>query len=295
MLALIVTALWSTSFVLTKIALRSMGPLWLAFFRYESAGLVLALVSVPEVVAAARAVGLSRLAALGVLGYAIAQGPFVFALSRLPASTALLVGTVTSVVVVTVLGMVFLDERPTALSFGGIALTVAGLALFAGVAPIGGIDPAGAVAVTFSSIGYGGWLVLGRHMLHRGTSSRGVVAGSMTLGTLPLCAIAAAFEPPPPADVSLLALIAWLAVVNTAVAFTLWAESQRGLRAYESNVLSNLVLVEASLLAFVFLAEPLGAPQWAGIGLVLAGVLLTQLRASGPRPIVPEELEEPLA
>lgn len=199
----------------------------------------------------------------------------------------------TSVACVTALGALFLGERPTLVSGAGIALTVAGLALFAGVAPMAPLDPLGIVAVGLSSIGYGGWLVLGREIVHRSPSSRGLVAASMSIGALPLLGGALAAEPVPPADWSLLLIVGWLAVVNTAFAFSLWTESQRGLLAYESNIVSNLVLVEASLLALVFLAEPLGPAQWGGIGLVLAGVALTQLRATGPRPAVPEEIETP--
>lgn len=66
--------------MLTKIALRSMGPLWLGFLRYESAGLILVLVSLPHTRRAIRSVGVRRILGLGILGYALAQGPFIFGL-----------------------------------------------------------------------------------------------------------------------------------------------------------------------------------------------------------------------
>ncbi|MGH2499352.1 MAG: EamA family transporter, partial [Candidatus Limnocylindria bacterium] len=108
LLALIVTVLWSTSFLLIKLALVSVGPVWLTFLRYEFAALVLAAVSRKALRRAWREIGPARLAVFGVLGYALAQTPFIYALSRLPASTTLLIGAVFGALAVTALGAAFL-------------------------------------------------------------------------------------------------------------------------------------------------------------------------------------------
>jgi drug/metabolite transporter (DMT)-like permease len=73
-------------------------------------------------------------------------------------------------------------------------------------------------------------------------------------------------------------LIAWLAVVNTAFAFTLWNHTLRRLSAVESASINNTMLVQIALLAWLFLGEAPGIIGVAGIVLVSVGVFLTQDR-----------------
>ena len=72
-------------------------------------------------------------------------------------------------------------------------------------------------------------------------------------------------------------IIAWLALVNTAFAFTLWNRTLRTLTAVESSILNGMMLPQIALLAWVFLDEPLSARQIAGLLLVGGGTLLVQL------------------
>jgi multidrug transporter EmrE-like cation transporter len=68
------------------------------------------------------------------------------------------------------------------------------------------------------------------------------------------------------------AMIAWLAVMNTAVAFTLWNFSLRQLTAGTSSVVNNAMLPQIGLLGWLVLGEAPGPWQWAGMILVLAGL-----------------------
>jgi drug/metabolite transporter (DMT)-like permease len=71
-------------------------------------------------------------------------------------------------------------------------------------------------------------------------------------------------------------IIVWLAVVNTALAFTLWNLSLRRLSALESAAINNTMLIQIAALAWIFLDEPLGLSETIGILLVTVGILLTQ-------------------
>jgi drug/metabolite transporter (DMT)-like permease len=66
-------------------------------------------------------------------------------------------------------------------------------------------------------------------------------------------------------------------VNNTALTYTLWAQSQRSLRAVESSVLGDLTVVQVALLGWVVLGEGLHFAQIAGIVLALAGVVVVQI------------------
>ena len=72
-------------------------------------------------------------------------------------------------------------------------------------------------------------------------------------------------------------IIGWLAVVNTALAFTLWNLALRRLSAIESAGINNTMLLQIAVLAWIFLDEQPGLPELAGILLVSVGVYLTQL------------------
>jgi drug/metabolite transporter (DMT)-like permease len=74
------------------------------------------------------------------------------------------------------------------------------------------------------------------------------------------------------------AIIAWLAVVNTAATFTIWNHIQRTLTAVESSVINNMMLPQIAILAWVFLGEALTGRQIAGMALVGVGTLVVQWR-----------------
>ena len=73
-------------------------------------------------------------------------------------------------------------------------------------------------------------------------------------------------------------IIAWLAVVNTAPAFTIWNHTLRTLTAVESSVINSLMMPQIAILAFVFLGEGLTTREVIGLILVGVGVLVVQLR-----------------
>ena len=69
----------------------------------------------------------------------------------------------------------------------------------------------------------------------------------------------------------------WLAVVNTAFAFTLWSLTLRTLSALESSLINNTMLIQIPILALFFLGEQITWRE--GLGMVLAGIgiLMVQL------------------
>jgi drug/metabolite transporter (DMT)-like permease len=79
------------------------------------------------------------------------------------------------------------------------------------------------------------------------------------------------------------AIILWLAVVNSALAFTLWNRTQRFLSAMESSIINNTMLLQIAVLAWLFLGEPLTPRKLIGMMLVAAGTLIVQIRRRRPR------------
>jgi drug/metabolite transporter (DMT)-like permease len=73
------------------------------------------------------------------------------------------------------------------------------------------------------------------------------------------------------------AIIGWLAVVNTAFAFTLWNSTLRVLSAMESSIINSTMLIQIAILAWIFLGERVTWQEGLGMFLAGLGVLMVQL------------------
>ena len=104
-----------------------------------------------------------------------------------------------------------------------------------------------------------------------------VTAFSMSIGAVFLVVIGLGVEGMPTVSFRAWLIIGWLAVVNTALAFTLWNLSLRRLSAVESAGINNTMLIQIAILAWIFLDEAPGAAEVGGILLVSLGVFLIQV------------------
>jgi len=231
---------------------------------------------------------LLRLVVLGVVLYALTQGAMFVALDHQPAATTSLVLALTPLLVAG-LSSLSLGEAPRVHQLAGAGLVAAGAwAFFSGGLGATAIGMAAAVvglaANTASSL-------LGRAVNRAGEAEPLVVtAVSMAVGAALLLATGLVVEGLPSVSVRGWLIVAWLAVVNTAVAFTWWNLSLRRLSALESAVINTSMPAQIAALAWVFLDEPLGAGEILGVMLVTGGVLLASLggaalaRRAGERP-----------
>lgn len=282
LLALLVTFLWSTSWVLIKIGLDEIPALTFAGLRYTLAVGCL----VPFLVASRRrrcemraltAADWGRLLALALLLYTGTQGAQFLALAHLPAQTTSLLLSFTPVVVA-VAGVVLLAERPTGRQWSGVAVYLVGAAVFLYPPVFGGSQLFGVGVAVVGMLANAGAALVGRAVNRRATVGPLVVtAVSMGIGGICLLAAGVAVQGLPPLDPSGWLIVGWLAVVNTAVAFTLWTLTQRSLSATESSVINSTMLIQIALLAWLFLAEWPGAGGLAGLALAALGVLLVHL------------------
>ena len=106
---------------------------------------------------------------------------------------------------------------------------------------------------------------------------------SMGVGAIALLAAGIGAQGLPELSLRGWAIVAWLAAVNTAFAFTLWNVTLRKLSAMESSIINNTMLIQIAVLAWVFLGESLGARQIAGLVLASAGTLVVQLAGARRR------------
>lgn len=277
--ALLVTFLWSTSWVLIKIGLQDIPALTFAGLRYGLAFLVLLPLALRSgALARLRAPDWRALAALGLVLYAVTQGAQFLALSHLPAQTASLLMSF-SPVAVALLGASFLREPLTARQAAGIGLFLGGTLLyFLPLEPAPGLL-AGVLVALVGVVANAVASVLGRAV---NRSERigplAVTVGSMGIGSAALLTAGVVTQGLPALDARGWSIVLWLAVVNTAFAFTLWNHTLRTLTATESSVLNNTMLLQIAVLAWLFLGEALSPKEILAFAVAAAGILVVQLR-----------------
>ncbi|PKN93736.1 MAG: hypothetical protein CVU44_07935 [Chloroflexi bacterium HGW-Chloroflexi-6] len=280
--ALLVTVLWSTSWVLIKIGLRNDLPaLSFAGMRYSMAFLFL----VPAVLASPRERAVLKsltrrdwliLAGLGVITYSFAQSAQFISLAYLPSAMVSLLLNL-SPAAVGIMSIFWWNERPNRLQWLGIALSLAGTLLYFLPIAEGGLALAGIVAALVALLTNSAATLFGRHInlkshltpLTITFVSMGIGSGLMLLSGGMLYG----FGNPSLSDWG---IIAWMALVNTAFAYTLWNHTQRSLTPVESSIINNLMMPLIAFFAWVFLGETLSIKEIWGLVLVGVGVLIVQ-------------------
>jgi len=283
LLALLVTFLWSTSFIIIKFGLTEIEPIMYAGLRYFLAFLVL----VPflfksnykkEVLSLSKK-EISELVILGILFYALTQGTQFLGLFYLPAVLVSLILNLTPIVVL-VFGILFLDEKIKRNQVVGTGIFFIGILIYFLPVDISkkeiigiGIMLAGTVFNAASS-------VLGRKINKRERLSPLVITTiSMGIGSVLMLSAGFTFYDFPAISTKTLILLVWLAVVNTAVAFTIWNYTLKHLQAFESSIINSTMLIQIALLAFLFLGEGLSTKKVIGMLLVAVGAVLVQLKS----------------
>lgn len=284
--ALLVTLLWSSSWVLIKFGLDSLPPLTFAGLRYTAAAAILAAVLAASPTSRRCAAALpgrtwARIVVLGIVLYGVTQAAQFVGLDLMPAATLSLLLSFTPVLVaVTSRGA--LAEHTHGLQWVGLGCALLGAIAYLGTG-LAGASVVGLLVGLLGLVANASSSVLGRAVNRDGLVPALVVtAPSMAVGGVLTLATGVVVEPTPALTAGSIALLAWLAVVNTAFAFTLWNETLRHLTATTSATINNTMLIQIAILGAVFLNEPLTPLQWLGIALAATGALLVQRRAARP-------------
>ncbi len=279
--ALLVTFIWSMSWVFIRIGLEDIPALTFAGLRYFLGFLFLLplFLRSPE----AKTIGrITRrtwgyLIALGIIYYILNQGALFVGLDNLPAVTLnLMLGF--SSPTVALLGILILREILSSRQWLGIAITLGGAIIY--FYPL--VFPAGLWlgygAATVAFLATAGAAILGRGMNRSGRlSSLTITVISMGIGSTLLLIVGLVTQGLPSLSWQTWLLIGWLGLVHTAFAFTLWNHTLRTLPAVESSIINNTMSVQIPILAVLFLGETITPLEIIGLAVVIVGTLLVQL------------------
>ncbi|PAD36315.1 DMT family transporter [Terribacillus saccharophilus] len=280
-LAIFVTFLWSTSWVFIKYGLEEIPPILYAGLRYGIAAICL----LPFLLIRKNLKSLKQLkikdfiliAILGVFHYTLTQGAQFVALKYLPASTVTLMLNFTTVLVA-LFSISFLNEKLNSIKWVGIGINVAGIVIFFAAnnefnAQLIGIFIA-AFGVLFNAISS----ILGRSINRKKNSPPVVITClSMIVGSILLFVTSyIRGEQLPSLGMSEWSIIVWLAVINTALAFTLWNISLRELTAAESSITTNTMPIQITIMVSIFYGESISPIEIVGILITCLGTFLVQ-------------------
>jgi drug/metabolite transporter (DMT)-like permease len=286
--AILVTILWSSSFVLIKWGLSEIPPLFFATLRYSLAFVVLLVVEAmthsqgeSTFVHGKRETTLLVIAGVG--GYTIAQGFQFLGLYYLPAvTTSFLLNFNPFFVLILAVGL--LDERVSILQLGGLGLALIGAFAFFSERVSWEGQWFGVLIVIISGLGWAVYIAVIRLLQKSGRiGSLRLTTETMGVGVVGMAVLTVLSGRYSTLSTNGVLIIVWLATVNTALAFFMWNWTLKAIPAYELTVLQDLMLVEIAFFALAFLGETITPIMAGGIVLVLVGVMIAQLRGKGTR------------
>jgi drug/metabolite transporter (DMT)-like permease len=227
-------------------------------------------------------------AAFGVLGVAFVQLFYFLAIHRLQIGVSLLIQYLGPLLVALFAHFV-LGERVRRRLWVALALALTGLTLVVDLWSGVSLDGLGVVFSLCSAVTFAGYMLLAERAVGR-RDPISLLCYGFLFATVFWSAAQPWWSFPfdvPGRTVSLLGnlshlhlpiwtLIAWMVVLGTIVPFFLIVGSMRHITATRAGILAMVEPVVASVVAYGWLDETLGAAQLAGGAIVLAGILLAQ-------------------
>lgn len=281
-LALFVTFLWSTSFVIIKLGLKEIPPLTFAGLRYFIAFIILLpFIFHKEKIEEIKSLDKKtwqKLILLGLIFYTATQGTQFIGLSLLPSVTVSLWLNFTPIIVA-LLGIFLISEIPTRRQWIGTLLFIAGIFIYFFPVSLSSNQTLGLIAMTIGVLANSGSAILGRDINRSGKHHPLVVTViSMGIGAVLLLITGIIVQGLPTINLTTILYLFWLALINTALAFTLWNISLRSLTAMESSIINGTMLIQIAVLAWIFLGESITLKEIGGMAIAAVGASLVQIK-----------------
>lgn len=285
MQALLVTFLWSTSFIIIKWGLVDIPPVTYAGLRYILAFFIF----IPFIfkrkylteIKQLNASQWKKLILLGLVFYTFTQGAQFVGLSLLNSVTVSLLLNFTPIFVA-IAGVFLLNEKPSYLQWIGSGLFIFGIVAYFFPVTLIGNKGLGLAVMLVGVLANSASAIIGRDINRKKNISPAVITFiSMGIGAAILIVIGLTMNGLPSLSSKNWLFLFWLAGINTAFAFTLWNVTLRSLTAMESSIINGTMLIQIALLACFFLGESITIQEGIGMGIAAVGAVLVQLKKKG--------------
>jgi len=268
--------------VIIKLGLKEIPPLTFAGLRYFIAFICLfPFILTQEKIYEIKSIdkkGWVKLISLGIVFYTATQGTQFIGLSLLPSVTVSLWLNFTPIIVA-VLGILLLSEIPSFRQWLGTILFVLGILVYFFPVDLSGNQITGLIVMTIGVFANSASAILGRD-INRDSKLHPIVVTviSMGVGAVILLIAGISIQGLPPICFINILYLLWLAIINTALAFTLWNLSLRKLTAMESSIINGTMLIQIAILAWIFLGESITLQEGFGMLLAAVGTVLVQIK-----------------
>jgi drug/metabolite transporter (DMT)-like permease len=204
------------------------------------------------------------------------QGTQFLGLFYLPAITFSLLLNLTPIIVM-ILAIPWLGEKPSKVETFLILLGIFGVLLYFFPLDFISVSIIGLIIGLLSLVSNSLSAIIGRAINRNQDTPTLVVTGiMMTFGSLFLISAGLLTEQVSTLSFTSWVYILWLAVVNTALAFTLWNKSMRTLRAIDMTLINSTMMPQIVILSILFLNEFPDILDW--IGLIILAISVTAVQ-----------------
>jgi drug/metabolite transporter (DMT)-like permease len=276
----LITIIWASSFVFIKMGLVYLKPITLAGMRYLTAFMLLIPIMAyrGELKCTLARNQWIQLLVMGLCAYTIGNGALFWGLKYLPAISGSFLFSLLPLPVL-LLGIIWLGEIPKRWQVVGFLAALGGGVLFFSPG-LSAREPLAVGVVSLGVVAFSFYGILSRKFAkERSMSIIQLAAIPLGFGGGSLLLLGLATEGIFSLSLPGLAIILWLAVINTVLAYLLFYHSLRVLTALELHVLINLSPIGTAVLAGLMLSERLNPIQIVGMITVILGVSLVQWRA----------------
>lgn len=285
LLALLVTVLWASSWVIIKFGLEELPPLTFAGLRYFLAAMILMTVVLSRNTSRKILRNISSrdyavLAGYGLVFVTITQGAQFVGLDLLEAIAVSLLLNMTPLLVLAI-GIVALKEVPSHKQIGLIFVGILGVLIYFYPLDLESFQAIGLLVVLAGVIANAFSSIIGRAINRQKAFPPMVVtAVSMLVGSTVLLAAGLLFEGVQSISPLSAIYIIWLSIVNTAIAFTLWNKAMQTIRAVDISIINGTMLPQIVVLSIIFLGEMPDLLGWLGLVLIALSALTIQILQS---------------
>jgi drug/metabolite transporter (DMT)-like permease len=279
-LLLVLAGLWGGSYTFIKLGVETIPPLTLIAARTLIAGVALLAVICWRGLRLPRDPATWRQFLIQACLNSVAPFTLIaWAERSVDAGLATILSSTSPIFVVLLSCLSASAERLPPLRLAGIAAGLAGTVLIVGTQAMAGFGERlwAQLALVAASICYGGAALFGRSF--KGLDPIMPAAGSLLCGALVLLPLSLLLDRPwtlSPSAQSIQALVA-LSLVSTALAFVIYFRLIARLGSVATTSVAYLRVPTGVLIGMVFLGEALAPTAWAGLALVIAGVLAMTL------------------
>lgn len=275
--------LWSASFVFIRVLAEPLGPVWTATLRMLIAGLALLVLFA---IVGYRADLRRQWRAFLFVGAINSAAPFLlfaWAAQTLPASYLVILNAAAPMFTA-LLASAWFDERLGATKGAGLVAGAAGVALVSGAGPLAP-TPAVIVAIVASLAAALCYALAGLWLKRHGAAlePKAIAGWSQACAGVAMLPIALAFPLPGPVTATVVANLAALGLLCSALAYLLYFRLIRDIGPTRAMTVTFLMPALGMLWGVLFLGESVTPAMLAGAALVVAGTVavLVPPRAGG--------------